>query len=57
LTLGRFDDAIGEMKQAKELDPLTPLYASWFASLHQYQGRYPEMLAAGECTPSLATNS
>src|SRR5262249_1476464 len=42
--LGRFDDAIAEMRRARELDPLTPLYTAWVGSMYHYQGRYREML-------------
>lgn len=44
LTLGRFDEALEEMKRAKDLDPLTPPYTAWLASLYHCQGRYREML-------------
>lgn len=42
--LGRLEDAISEMKRAKDLDPLTPLYTAWLGSLYNYQGRYGEVI-------------
>jgi serine/threonine-protein kinase len=56
VVLGRFDDAIAEMKRAKELDPLTPLYTAWLGSVYQYPGRYREMLEEARKALHLSPN-
>ena len=56
VVLGRFDDAIAEMKRAKELDPLTPLYTAWLGSVYHYPGRYREMLEEARKALQLSPN-
>jgi tetratricopeptide (TPR) repeat protein len=54
--LGRFEDAISEMKRAKDLDPLTPLYTAWLGSLYSYVGRHQEMIEEARKALQLAPN-
>ena len=54
--LGRFEDAIAEMKLARDLDPLTPLYTAWLGYLYTYVGRYREMVEEANKALELAPN-
>jgi len=42
--LGRDEEAVVEMKRARELDPLVPAYTAWLGGWYWYQGRYDEAI-------------
>jgi len=44
LMMGRMDEAIAEIKQAKELDPLTPLLTTWLAYSYWVAGEDEEAI-------------
>jgi TolB-like protein/Tfp pilus assembly protein PilF len=44
LNRGRFDEAVGEIKKALELDPLMPLFYAWSVGLHWSVGRPDEAI-------------
>jgi len=54
--LGRFEDAVSEMKRARDLDPLTPLYTAWLGSLYSYLGHTREMIEEARKALALAPN-
>jgi TolB-like protein/tetratricopeptide (TPR) repeat protein len=41
----RFDEAAGELRRARELDPLSPIVVTTEGSFHYFARRYPESLA------------
>ncbi len=45
LAMGRMDEALGEMRQAKKSDPLSPAINSNIGAFLYFQGRYDESLA------------
>ncbi|MEN8152870.1 MAG: protein kinase [Acidobacteriota bacterium] len=44
LAMGRFENAIKEIKKAQELDPLMPLYYTWAIPIYGYAGKFPESI-------------
>ncbi len=50
----RWDEGFDSMKRAQEVDPLTPLWPAWQASLYWWSGRHDE--AIREAQKSLALN-
>ena len=42
--MGQLDQAVGELRRAQELDPLSLVITGDLASVRYYQGRYPESL-------------
>ena len=41
---GRQDEALAEMKRAKQVDPLTPTWTAWLGDLHWAVGEYDEAI-------------
>jgi serine/threonine-protein kinase len=44
--VGRQDEAVAEMKRARQLDPLDPLWAAWLGFIHWNAGEYEEALVS-----------
>jgi len=42
VAVGRYAEAIAEVKKAQELDPLLPLYYAFGIAIHNYQGKFEE---------------
>ncbi|MHC4330442.1 MAG: protein kinase domain-containing protein, partial [Planctomycetota bacterium] len=41
---GRLDEALAEMKRARELDPLAPIYSAWLGQQYGFVGQYEEAI-------------
>jgi len=44
LAMGRFDDAIKEIKKAQEIDPLLPLYYAFAIAIYGYPGKFSKSI-------------
>ncbi|MCI0414166.1 protein kinase [bacterium] len=51
IPMGRFDEALAELKRAQELDPLSPIMTTFISATHYFARRYEE--AATQCKKAL----
>ncbi len=54
MLIGRPDDAVAQMRRARETDPLSPLIAAWLAHLYWAYGRYGEALVQARAALDLS---